>query len=62
LEFTVGWVPGHRGILGNERADKEAKKVAEGAHMNMTNRIPFLEKGLLKSKAVLRQAYREGIK
>jgi len=62
LEFTVGWVPGHRGILCNERADEEAKKAAEGAHNNTTNRIPFLEKGLLKSKAALHQAYREGIK
>jgi hypothetical protein len=62
LEFTIGWVPGHRGIPGNERADEEAKKAAEGAHNNTANRIPFLEKGLLKSKVALHQAYREGIK
>ena len=56
LKFTLGWVPGHKGIPGNERADEEAKKAAEGAHNNTTNRIPFLMKGLLKSKAALRQA------
>ena len=62
LKFTLGWVPGHRGIPGNERADKEAKKVAQGAHNNTSNRIPFLAKGLLKSKAAICQAYREVVK
>ena len=62
LKFTLGWVLEHKGIPGNERADEEAKKAAEGTHNNTAKRIPFLMKELLKSKAMLLQACRGQIK
>jgi ribonuclease HI len=30
LSIEVAWCPGHKGIIGNERADVEAKKAAKG--------------------------------
>lgn len=30
FDLTVRWIPGHKGIEGNELADVEAKKAAEG--------------------------------
>lgn len=35
-QIHVGWVPGHCGIEGNDRADVRAKAAAEAAHPNAT--------------------------
>lgn len=29
-EVEIQWIPGHRGMVGNEQADQEAKKAAKG--------------------------------
>ena len=34
----IGWVPGHNGNAGNERADEEAKKGARGDSTDETYR------------------------
>ncbi|KAJ3876151.1 hypothetical protein F5051DRAFT_306630, partial [Lentinula edodes] len=30
LRVTISWIPGHLGVEGNERADEEAKRAAQG--------------------------------
>lgn len=38
---TVCWISGHNGVEGNERADREAKKAAEGEEQNSAKkRLP----------------------
>ena len=39
LVFQIEWVPGHMDIQGNEKADEEAKKTAEG---KLTGENPLL--------------------
>jgi hypothetical protein len=49
FDVTVRWVPGHSDIFGNEEADREAKKAAEGPHRNSPPHLlpSFLRKGPL---------------
>ena len=35
-KVSVQWVPSHMGIIGNEKADQEAKKYASGLPTHMT--------------------------
>ncbi|KZT28197.1 hypothetical protein NEOLEDRAFT_1043173, partial [Neolentinus lepideus HHB14362 ss-1] len=57
------WTPGHEGIKGNELADTEAKKAAEG-DTSAPNLLPQVlrRKSLPISTSALKQAYRTRIK
>lgn len=48
-------VPGHEGIEGNEKADTEAKRAAEGSHRNRRNEHYRLVRGIPDSKPATRQ-------
>jgi len=62
LDLLVCWMPGHVDIVGNERADEEAKKAAENGS-SPKNRLPWpLQKPLPKSKSAVRQTYHRKLK
>ncbi|KAI0275881.1 hypothetical protein BGY98DRAFT_877955, partial [Russula aff. rugulosa BPL654] len=53
--LTVRWTAGHVGIPGNEKADREAKRAADG-HSSNSNDLPkYLRKKLKHSVSALRQ-------
>ena len=62
VDVLVKWSPGHMGILGNEKADEEARKAAlEGS--SPADELPApLRKTLPRSKAVTQQEYMHKLK
>ncbi|KAJ7147276.1 hypothetical protein C8R46DRAFT_870522, partial [Mycena filopes] len=52
----VRWAPGHVGIIGNERADEEAKRAAQQQDSSPLGSIPLPLHGTLPwSKSAVRQ-------
>ncbi|KAJ7163345.1 hypothetical protein C8R46DRAFT_832771, partial [Mycena filopes] len=55
-QVTVRWAPGHVGIIGNERADEEAKRAAQQQDSSPLGSIPLPLHGTLPwSKSAVRQ-------
>jgi len=61
FRITVRWTAGHSGIEGNEKADAEAKRAAEGNSSNKAELPRYLKKKLKKSISALRQTYSDGV-
>jgi ribonuclease HI len=59
FKLTVRWMAGHSGIKGNEKADKEAKRAAEGHVSDKADLPPFLRKPLKVSTSATKQRYNE---
>ena len=65
VQISVRWIPGHEGIEGNEKADEEAKKAAEGEEQSSPHRqLPrYLRKGPLPhSISALKQWHQKALK
>lgn len=52
VEVKMVWVPGHKGVEENERADREAKRAARGKEKGFCGN--FLRKGTKVAKAVIK--------
>jgi ribonuclease HI len=55
--LTMRWTAGHKGIEGNEKVDKEAKKAAEGHSSEEKSLPPYLRKPLLINTSAIKSAY-----
>jgi hypothetical protein len=62
LKVKIKWVPGHKGVEGNEMVDEQVKKVImEGS--SATDKLPkLLKKKLPHSKSAMIQAFGEKLK
>jgi ribonuclease HI len=55
FRLTIRWTAGHSGVAGNEIADREAKRAAEGISSEAKDLPGYLRKPLKKSISALRQ-------
>lgn len=57
FRLTIRWTAGHSGIPGNEKADVEAKRAAEGNSSDPKDLPRYLRKPLKTSISAIRQKY-----
>ncbi|EDR00811.1 uncharacterized protein LACBIDRAFT_313006 [Laccaria bicolor S238N-H82] len=53
-KFTLRWVAVHKGVTGNERVDKEAKRAAQGDSSTQEELPPILRKHLPYSASAVK--------
>ena len=56
-QVTIRWVPGHSDVLGNEKADEQAKWAAKGDTTAPADLPPCLRKSLPISKAAVKRQF-----
>jgi hypothetical protein len=62
IRVTVQWVPGHKGVKGNKRADEQAKKAITEGSSDKQQLPRLLRKMLPHSRSTAKWAFRETLK
>ena len=62
FKLTLRWSAGHVGIMGNEKADGEAKKAASGLNSQPNSLPPYLRKPLCSNPSAIKRKYNDELK
>ncbi|KAJ7146803.1 hypothetical protein C8R44DRAFT_550782, partial [Mycena epipterygia] len=63
IRLTIRWAPGHRDIVGNERADIEAKRAAqEGSSESTSIPLSYRDRILPWSRSARKQQFNAQLK
>jgi ribonuclease HI len=62
LRITLKWVPAHKGVIGNEKADIEAKNAITEGGSHIRDLPPILTKNLKYSRSASKQEFNAKIK
>ena len=61
-KFALKWVAAHKGVVGNERVDEEAKRAAQGESSPLEELPPLLRRRLPYSASAVKQEFAESQK